>query len=161
MLPSYQNVRFCTFLNCSSRISLINLEPNGDSVFVNLSWDNLSGSDQSNPPSENLESGQNLVESSSNKIENSLALDSSSGSVSSPPQKKTKMTIETAETSEPVTQRPKNKGFWSNTFNRRYIAESVRGQNDFLSRLENFPPKRPNSQSKIGLNSGQKWPQTD
>merc|ERR1712178_79756 len=66
--------------------SLINLEPNGDSVFVNLSWDNWSGpdeTDQSNPQSENLQSSQNLVESSSNKIENSLALDSSSGSVSS------------------------------------------------------------------------------
>ena len=92
-------------MNCSSIISInINLEPNGenDSVFVNLSWDDWSNLDDS---SQSV-SGQN--ESSS---KNSLAQDSSSGSVSSPPQKKTKMTNETAVTSEPVTQRPKHKGF--------------------------------------------------
>lgn len=91
--------------NCSSVQSInINLEPDGvnDSVFVNLSWDDWSSPDES-PPSE---SGQNQSSS-----KNSLAQDSSSGSVSSPPQKKTKMTNETAVTSEPVTQRPKNKGF--------------------------------------------------
>ena len=91
--------------NCSSVQSInINLEPDGvnDSVFVNLSWDNWSSPGES-PPSE---SGQNQSSS-----KNSLAQDSSSGSVSSPPQKKTKMTNETAVTSEPVTQRPKNKGF--------------------------------------------------
>ena len=104
-----QNFREIFFdSNCSSVQSInINLEPDGvnDSVFVNLSWDDWSSPDQTgeSPPSD---SGQN--ESSS---KNSLAQDSSSGSVSSPPQKKTKMTNETAVTSEPVTQRPKNKGF--------------------------------------------------
>ena len=83
--------------SCLSELSLINLEPNGvsDSVFVNL------GESPGSPEFESSESGGSGL----------LAQDSSSESVSFPPQKATKMTNETAVTSEPVTQRPKNKGF--------------------------------------------------
>ena len=82
----------------------INIEPDGvnDSVFFNLGTDSPDESSKNRPkPSD---SGKNNKPSAPG----SFAQDSSSGSVSSPPQK---MTIETAETREPVTQRPKNKGF--------------------------------------------------
>ena len=41
------------------------------------------------------------------------------------------------------------------------ILPNPLGAKMIFPRLENLSPKRPNSQSKIGLNSGQKWPQTD
>ena len=81
----------------------INIEPDGvnDSVFFNLGTDS---------PDESPKNRPKPSDSSQNEPFASVlfAQDSSSGTVSSPPQKKT---IETAETSEPVTQRPKNKGF--------------------------------------------------